>query len=140
MGKKSIERVICKIYLNVTNIFYGRLIETINNTNFKRKIEDPTFGYVKFIKKIINEKKERLSTLVELSLILDVDMYHIVRMKKGKVIANIAKIFKKKRKNQVCLEIKNEITQNLINEINKKSGIFSFASKLAITIENVIVR
>ena len=39
MGKKSIERVICKIYLNVTNIFYGRLIETINNTNFKRKLK-----------------------------------------------------------------------------------------------------
>ena len=140
MGKKSVERIICKIYLNVSKPFVNRVLYAINNTNFKFKIEQQTFGYVKFIKKVLNKKTNLMNTLIELSLVLDVDMYNIIRINKGKVIANLAKMFKKKRKNQVCLEIKNKVIKNIKDEINKQTGILSFAQKFAITIENVIVR
>ena len=140
MGKKSVERIICKIYLNVSKPFVNRTLNAINKTNFKFKIQQQTFGYVKFIKKVLNKNTKFSSTMIELSLVLDVDMYHIVRIKKGKVIANIAKMFKKKRKDQVCSEIKQEIEQNIKEEIDKQTGILCFARDLAITIENVIVK
>ena len=96
-------------------------------------------GYIKIIEKEWVEDSRIAYTLAELTLVLEVDMYHIVKMNKGKAIANIAKIFKKKRKNQVCSEIKKEIENGFYDEINKEAGLLAFASNLAVTVKKIMV-
>ena len=57
----------------------------------------------------------------------------------GKFIANLAKIFKKSRREKICEEMSHKINKGFKEAISKNAGIFSFASKLAVKVKRVSV-
>ena len=139
MGQKSKEKIICKIYLSITNLFLNKVIDAIKNANLKKMFLQKTNGYAKLIDIIWDKDSRTGYTIIELTLVLIVDMYHIVRINKGKVVANLAKLFKKKRRRQICLEIESKIRKAFYNQIYKKTGCLSFLSGLAVKITKVNV-
>ena len=133
MGKNSTEIVNCTIYMNVSNLFVDKVINEFSKQEFKQNLNNETNGYIKIIDIKIIKKKYLITSSIEIYITFSVDMYHVIREKKGKAVANIAKLFKKKRRNKICEEIKNAMEKKFKEKIDNKAGWLGFAANLAIT-------
>jgi len=97
-----------------------------------KELKKETQGYLKITKIMINEKKYVLTTHLEIAILFSADMYHLVKINKGKMTANLAKLFKKKRREEICNQIEKKFNEKMKNEISNRAGWRAFASPLII--------
>lgn len=167
MGKNSTEVLTCKIKLSITNVFLKKIKSSVKKANFGKIIADKTYGYAELLGQKWYDDKGIFGNIasgtgfmpadiffsftgigavanaswtdVYIEYKLKVDLYHLVRKKKGKLAAQIIKRFKKKRRKLVCKEMKKEIRKGFNDKISEKAGIFSGLSGIAVKVSNVEV-
>ena len=167
MGKNSTEILTCKIKLSITNAFLNKIKTSIKKADFGKIIADKTYGCAELIGQKWYDDKGILGSLaagsgfvpadiflgltgigviaqaswtdVYIEYKLKVDLYHLVRIKKGKLVASIIKRFRKKRRKLICKEMKKEIRKGFNDKISEKAGIFSGISDVAVKVSDVDV-
>ena len=167
MGKNSTEILTCKIKLSITNAFLNKIKTSIKKADFGKIIADKTYGYAELIGQKWYDDKGILGSLVSgsgftpagiffnltgigvisnaswtdvyIEYRLKVDLYHLVRRKKGRLAALIIKRFKNTRRKLVCKEMTKEIRKGFNDKISEKAGIFSGLSGVAVKVSNVEV-
>ena len=78
-------------------------------------------------------------TDVYITYTLKVDMYHLVRNKTNRIIAQVLKRFSRIRRRLIYKEMQREIMKGFNDKISEKAGLFSGISGLAVTVKSVKV-
>ena len=167
MGLKSTETVTCRVKLSVTNAFLEKIKSAVKKANFGKIISDKTFrcaelvsenwadngGFLGNLRNGINSSPAAVFfnftgigaianaswTDVTIEYRIKVDMYHLVRYKKGRFVSLLIKKFRKLRRKLVCKEMEKEIKKGFEDKISEKAGFFSGLSGIAVKVANVEV-
>ena len=168
MGRRSHEKMCCKVVLSVTNAFLEKIKSAVKNARVDKIISDKTYGCAKVISERWNDdggfmgnlrngmnnmgpvgvffQASGLGAAVNLSWThvtieyrIKVDMYHLVRHKKGRLISQIIKRFPKLRRKLVYKEMVKEIRKGFEDKISDKAGFFSGVSGAAVTVKDIEV-
>lgn len=166
MGLKSKERIKCSVVLSVTNAFLSKIKDAVRNANFNRIIKDKTqnnaivldekwkedggfFGMINrgtgtpvdiFLGFTGLGAAAKVSwTDVHIDYEIEIDMYHIIRNKTNKIVAQILKILPAVRRRLIYKEMEKEIRKGFRENISNKAGIFSGISGLAVSVKSVSV-
>ena len=167
MGLKSTETVTCCVKLSVTNAFLEKIKSAVKKANFGKIISDKTFGCAElvgekwaddggFLGNLRNGIKSSPAavffnftgigaianaswTIVTIEYKIKVDMFRIVKHKKGRLISLLIKKLRKIRRKLVCKEMEKEIKKGFEDKISEKAGIFSGLTGIAVVVEDVDV-
>lgn len=167
MGKNSTKVLTCRIKLSVTNAFVGKIKSSIKKADFGSIIKDKTFGYAELMSQEWHDDKGIFGSIaagtgfapadmffnitgmtavsnmswtdVYIEYKLKVDLYHLVRKKKGRLAAQLIKRLRRLRRRLVCKEMEKEIYKGFNDKISEKAGFFSGISGLAVKVSDVKV-
>ena len=162
MGKKSRQILTCKVNLSITNQFYDNVVQNIKDSNFGKIIADKTNNNAKVIDEKwvvdrgvlgnINQTINRggiLGSLLggPLTLVsgacwtnatiiykIEVDLYNLTKDRTNIVVAQVSKLFKKKRKKTIIDTMKTQIKDGFEDAIESSAGKLSSA---VVTVKSV---
>ena len=170
MGKHSTEELTCEVILSVTNAFLDKIKSAVRNADFNSIISEKTYGNARVIGESWNDDggifggiRNGLNNIgpfgvflqsatplgaitslswtdVHIKYRIKVDMYHLIKSKKGVLIAQIIKRFPRFRRKRVYAEMTKEIKNGFKDNISKKAGFFSGVSGLAVKVKSVEIR
>lgn len=168
MGRKSTENLTCTVTLSVTNAFLDKIKDAIRKADFNGIINGKTYGHARVIGEQWTDDggffggiRNGLVSMGPLGVILQgtplgavtslswtdvtikykikVDMYHLIKRKKGLLVAQVTKRFPRFRRKRVYKEMTREIEDGFNDNIRKKAGFFSGVSGLAVTVKSVVI-
>jgi len=168
MGRNSTENLTCTVTLSVTNAFLDKIKGAIRNADFNSIINEKTYGNARVIGEHWTDDggffggirnglnnigafgvflqgtplgaAANLSwTNVTIKYKIKVDMYHLIKRKKGLLVAQVIKRFPRFRRKRVYKEMTREIKNGFNDNIREKAGFFSGVSGLAVTVKSVVI-
>ena len=168
MGRKSTENLTCTVTLSVTNAFLDKIKDAIRKADFNSIIGEKTYGNARVIGEHwsddggffggIRNGLNRMGPMgvflqgtplgaaanlswtdVTIKYKIKVDMYHLIKCKKGLLVSQIIKRFPRFRRKRVYKEMTREIRNGFKDNIRKKAGFFSGVSGLAVTVKSVVI-
>tara|TARA_B100001964_G_scaffold44422_1_gene49451 strand:- start:430 stop:897 length:468 start_codon:yes stop_codon:yes gene_type:complete len=137
MGRKCYKHFSCKIKLSVTNAFLGQVEESIKSSDLYERIKSETFNNASIINEEWNYDHGMVYSYVYIRYKIKIDIYNLIKKMKGKIIASLSGLMKKKRNHIIIQTLKKNIETGFNDAISESpSGRLSFA---VVTVKNVSV-
>ncbi len=162
MGKKSRQILTCKVNLSITNQFYNNVVQNITDSNFGKIIAEKTNNNAKVIDETWDVDRGVLGSINQtltsggilgsilggpLTLVsgaswtnatiiykIDVDLYNLTKDRTNIFMAQMSKLFKKKRKKTIMDTMRTQIKDGFEDAIESSAGILSSA---VVTVKSV---
>lgn len=163
MGRRSTKQITCRVKLSVTNAFLENIKDAVRKADFDGIIRSKTWNCASVVGEewrddggVLGDIRNGLGvfgnfipgvnavvnlswTDVYITYTLKVDMYHLVRNKTNRVIAQVLKRFSRIRRRLIYKEMQREIMKGFNDKISEKAGLFSGISGLAVAVKSVKV-
>tara|TARA_B100000902_G_scaffold385241_1_gene426359 strand:+ start:790 stop:1290 length:501 start_codon:yes stop_codon:yes gene_type:complete len=163
MGRNSTKQITCRVKLSVTNAFLEKIKDAVRKADFDGIIRSKTWDCASVVREEwrddggvlggirnglgvfsnfipgVNAVVNMSWTDVYITYTLKVDMYHLIRNKTNRVIAQVLKRLPPIRRRLIYKEMQREIKKGFKDKISQKAGFFSGVSGLAVVVKSVKV-